>query len=185
MAVNTALQGAAAAGAMTDLIDLAEFDLPLCNGAKNADAYPPGVARLRERVKSAGGLIIGTPEYHGGVSGVLKNALDLMGFDEFEGKLLGLVGVSGGAMGAFDALNTLRSVGRNLHSWVIPTQAAIAEAYRVFDANGNIQNAALAKRLTDVGREVARFALLHRCEEHVTFLRDWEQAQPNHGGAGM
>jgi NAD(P)H-dependent FMN reductase len=42
-----------------------------------------------------------------------------MGFEEFEGKMLGLVGVSGGAMGAFGAMNSLREVGRALHAWVI------------------------------------------------------------------
>ena len=57
--------------------------------------YPPGVGKLREEVRAAEGIILGTPEYHGGFSGVLKNALDLMGFDEFEGKMMGLVGVSG------------------------------------------------------------------------------------------
>jgi len=64
------------------------------------------------KVKRAQGILLATPEYHGGYSGVLKNALDLMGFDEFEGKMIGLVGVSGGNMGAFGALSSLRSVGR-------------------------------------------------------------------------
>jgi FMN reductase len=182
MAVETALRGAAQAGAQTEFIDLAEFDLPLCNGSKDAADYPPGVARLRERVKAYRGLILGTPEYHGGVSGVLKNALDLMGFEEFEGKMIGLVGVGGGAMGAFDALNTLRSVGRALHAWVVPHQAAIAEAWRVFDPSGKVRSEALEKRLLEVGAEVARFARLHSCEDHMGFVKEWENAQPNPGG---
>jgi multimeric flavodoxin WrbA len=61
-------------------------------------------------VRAAQGIILATPEYHGGYSGVLKNALDLMGFEEFEGKVRGLVGVSGGGMGAFGSLNNLRAV---------------------------------------------------------------------------
>ena len=47
--------------------------------------------RLRKEVKEAHGIIVGTPEYHGSLSGVLKNALDLMSFDEIEGKMMGLV----------------------------------------------------------------------------------------------
>jgi FMN reductase len=66
---------------------------------------------LREEVNQGQGIILGTPEYHGGYSGVLKNALDLMGFEKFEEKMLGLVGVSGGAMGAFGPMNSLREVG--------------------------------------------------------------------------
>lgn len=184
MAVEAALRGAATAGAQVDFIDLNDFNLPLCNGSKDAADYPPGVAQLRARVQPVRGLILGTPEYHGGVSGVLKNALDLMGFDEFEGKMLGLVGVGGGALGAFDALNTLRSVGRALHAWVVPQQAAIPEAWKVFDPEGNIRSESLEKRLLEVGSQVARFARLHTCDEHMRFLREWETAQPNPGGRG-
>ena len=72
---------------------------------------PPDVARLRSTVKRCHGLILGTPEYHGSFSGVLKNAIDLMGFEEFEGKMIGLVGVAGGAMGALSALASLRTIG--------------------------------------------------------------------------
>jgi FMN reductase len=50
-------------------------------------------------------------------AGVLKNALDLMGFEEFEGKVVGLVAVSGGAMGGLSALNGLRDISRALHAW--------------------------------------------------------------------
>ena len=70
---------------------------------------------------------------------MLKNALDLMGFDEFEGKMIGLVGVSGGAMGAFEALNSLRNIGRALHAWVVPEQAAVPEAGRYSNASGAIR----------------------------------------------
>src|SRR5690606_34062896 len=115
------------------------------------------VQRLKSEVKRADGIILGTPEYHGSFSGVLKNAMDLMGFEEFEGKMLGLVGVSAGRMGASDALNTLRSVGRALHAWVLPQQVSIAEVWSQFDSAGRIQNAQLGRRLRDTGSQVARF----------------------------
>src|SRR5437016_3041683 len=91
MALQVALEGAAAEGAETDLIDLRELELPFADGRE--EAYPAGVQKLSRRVKEAQGIILSTPEYHGGFSGVLKNALDLMGFEEFEGKMIGLVGV--------------------------------------------------------------------------------------------
>jgi NAD(P)H-dependent FMN reductase len=106
-----------------------------------------------------------------------------MGFDEFEGKMLGLVGVSGGGMGAFGAMNSLREVGRALHAWVVPEQASIPEAYKVFDRSGAITNGALENRLKEVGRQVARFAYLHRSEKTQEFLRAWEGAPMNPGGA--
>ena len=97
--------------------------------------------------------------------------------------MLGLVGVSGGGMGAFGALNNLRAVGRALHAWVIPEQASIPQAWKVFDAAGNLQDSDLEKRLKDVGRQVARFAYLHTSKQAQEFLRVWEAAPVNPGGA--
>src|SRR5579863_6524647 len=108
-AVERALEGAAQNGAETRLIDLRDYNLVFRDGGDGA-GYPADVLRLRAEVKEADGLILGTPEYHGSFSGVLKNALDLMGFSEFEGKMIGLVGVAGGQAGAH-GLTGLRSIG--------------------------------------------------------------------------
>jgi NAD(P)H-dependent FMN reductase len=99
-ALRVALAGAQALGAETQLIDLRDYELIFCDGKRNERDYPDDVVNLRRMVQGAHGIIWGTPEYHGGPSGVLKNALDLMGFDEFQGKVIGLVGTSGGEMGA-------------------------------------------------------------------------------------
>ena len=181
MALAIALRGAAESGAQTELIDLRDFELIFMDGRDSG--FPASVKNLQEAVKAADGVILGTPEYHGNFSGVLKNALDLMGFDEMEGKMIGLVGVSGGGMGAFDAMNGLRNVGRALHAWVIPQQAAIPEAWKEFDEHGGLQNRALENRLLEVGREVAKFAYLHKCGKTGEFLKDWEQAPINPGGS--
>src|SRR6266581_8161543 len=182
LAVAVALKGAEELKCETKLIDLREYRLVFCDGKDDESQFPKDVFRLREEVRQAQGIILGTPEYHGGYSGVLKNALDLMGFEEFEGKMLGLVGVSGGGMGAFGAMNNLRAVGRALHAWVIPEQASIPEAYKVFDEAGTLKDSALEKRLKEVGRQVARFAYLHTSEQAQEFLRAWEGAPVNPGG---
>ncbi len=184
MAVNLALRGAAKKGAQTKLIDLRDFDLPFCDGSgKEADRYPD-VLRLRKEVAQAQGIILGTPDYHGSFSGVLKNALDLMGFQEFAGKVVGLVGVAGGALGAVNALNDLRKVGRSLHAWVVPHQVAIPQAWKHFHSDGTLDDPEYQKRLQEVGEEVARFAYLLSSAETRKFLELWEQAMPNPGGEG-
>ena len=179
-AVEAALAGAAETGAETRLIDLRDYNLVFRAG-KDDTGYPHDVFRLRAEVKQAEGVILGTPEYHGSFSGVLKNALDLMGFDEFEGKMIGLVGVSGGRMGAFDALNSLRNIGRVLHAWVIPEQASVPEAWKVFSEDGQIADAQIEERLKEIGRQVARFARLHKCESALEFLNSWQKAPANPG----
>lgn len=183
--VERALEGAAASGAETELVDLRELDLPFCDGKEDESDYPEDVFDMRDRVAAADGIILGTPEYHGGYSGVLKNALDLMGFDEFEGKMIGLVGVSGGRMGAYGALSALREVGRSLHAWVVPTQALIPRAWSVYDdETGELEDEDLAERVRDVGHDVVRYTRLHGAEDKLEFLRNWEAAAENPGGEG-
>jgi len=158
-----------------------EYDLVFCDGKEDETWYPRDVFRLREEVGQARGIILGTPEYHGSFSGVLKNALDLMGSEQFEGKMVGLVGVSGGRMGAINALNSLRNICRSLHAWVVPEQASIPQAWQEFGDDGQMQDEDLEKRVREVGRQVACFAYLHTSEQALEFLRRWESAPDNPG----
>ncbi len=180
-ALAVALEGAKEAGAETLLLDLREYGLAFCTG-EDGEEESAGVKRMREEVAAAHGIILGTPEYHGSFSGVLKNALDLMGFDEFEGKMIGLVGVAGGRIGANNALNGLRDVGRSLHAWVLPQQASIAQAWKEFDDAGVMKDERLAARVREVGREVARFASLHEMRQSAEFIELWERSTENPGG---
>lgn len=181
LALQIALRGAEEVGAQTQLLDLREYDLAFCDGRRDVSSYPEDVFRLRQSVQAVQGLIVGTPVYHGGFSGVLKNTLDLMGFREFEGKMVGLVGVSGGRTGAVNALSTLRAIGRVLHAWVIPEEVSIPEAWKAFDHAGNLKDTELEERLLEVGRQVARFAYLHTSDHALEFLRSWESAPVNPG----
>ncbi len=124
--VSSTLQGAKNAGATVDHIDLANYkSLPYCDGRDNApDSYGKDVLDLVSKVKQADGFVIGTPEYHGGYSGVLKNFLDLMPRDVFENKYVGLVGASGGKLGAEAAMNQLRIVFKNLNAFCMPHQVS-------------------------------------------------------------
>jgi NAD(P)H-dependent FMN reductase len=178
MAVHIALRGAAQFGAQTHFLDLKKYGLTLLDENSKTE----GVRQWRADIAVADGLIIGTPEYHGSFSGVLKNALDFLGFSETEGKMIGLVGVSAGAMGAFDAMSALRSVGRALHAWVIPKQVAVPEAWRVFTQDGRITNPEIERRLLEAGQQVAKFSHLHKCGQIREFLQDWEKAPVNPGG---
>ncbi len=104
-----------------------------------------------------------------------------MGFNEFQGKVLGLIGVAGGSTGAINSLNGLRTIGRALRAWVIPNQVSIPQAWQMFDDSGQIKDSDLEKRLKEVGHEVARFAFLHTSEQAIEFLQKWEEAQTNPG----
>ena len=162
-ALRVALSGAEEAGAAVELLELGAYQLVFQGSVANEADYPPGVLALREKVQRADGILLGSPEYHGSFSGVLKSALDLMGFDEFEGKVIGLIGVSGGRMGAANALSMLRIVGTALRAWVVPNDVSIPRSSEAFDENGNLHDAELAARVKSVGSDVAKFAAIqHR-----------------------
>lgn len=175
MAVRCALLGAAENGARTQLLDLATYDLPFF-GRQKETAAMRAVQRFEGDLRSADGIILGSPEIHGSVSGVLKNALDLTDREVFAGKMVGLIGVAGGRLGAGETLSHLRAIGRSLHAWVVPTQVSIAAAAEAFDADSQPVDGDVRDRLHSVGKQVAHFAWLHKCENHLQFLKDWEVA---------
>ncbi|MDH5259312.1 MAG: NAD(P)H-dependent oxidoreductase [Gammaproteobacteria bacterium] len=177
-ALEVSLTGAKQLGVEVQLVDLRTYNLVFCDGNTEND-YPEDVIKLRQQVKNAHGVILGTPEYHGSYSGVLKNALDLMGFEEFEGKMIGLIGVSAGALGANNAISTLRSVGRSLHAWVVPDQVSIPLVDSVF-ADGKMEPET-EKRLLNLGRQVAKFSYLHSSTHAQEFIEAWEAAPSNPG----
>jgi FMN reductase len=143
-ALKIAAERVEALGAEVEILDLRSLNLPFCDGG---DEYPdyPDVEKLRQAVLEADGIILATPEYHGSVSGVLKNALDLMGFEQFSGKVTGLISVLGGQSNS-NALNDMRTILRWIHAWTIPEQVAIGQAWKAFDENGNLVDENLSKR---------------------------------------
>jgi len=175
MAVHWALLGAADDGARTQFLDLAAYDLPFL-GREEEPAAARAVKRFLGDLRSADGILLGSPEMHGSLSGVLKNALDLTDRTLFEGKMVGLIGVAGGRLGASETLSHLRAIGRSLQAWVVPIQVSIATSMEAFDATGQPVDAELRDRLRSVGRQVAHFARLHRCEDHMQFVKEWEGA---------
>jgi len=175
MAVRCALRGASDDGAQARLLDLSAYDLPFL-GREKERAMMNGVERFLTDLRAADGIVLGSPEIHGSISGVLKNALDLTDRTLFEGKMLGLIGIAGGRMGASETLSHMRTIGRSLHAWVVPTQVSIGAADGAFDSSGEPVDPEVGDRLRSVGREVAHFARLHKCENHVQFLKEWEGA---------
>lgn len=143
-ALNLAAQRVQAVGGEVEILDLRLLKLPFCDGG---DDYPdyPDVKKLQDTVSNADGLILATPEYHGSVSGVIKNALDLMSFDELSDKVVGLISVLGGQPNS-NALNDLRLIMRWVHAWVIPEQIAIGQVWQVFSPEGKLLDEKLSQR---------------------------------------
>jgi FMN reductase len=173
MALAVALQGAAEYEVDTRLIELRDYELVFCGQVDEAD-YPRDVFRLRRELKESNAIILATPEYHGSLSGALKNMLDLMGADEFEGKIVALVGVAGGHTGAINSLNTMRAIGRNLHCWVLPQEVSVADSASKFNEDGTVTDPVIEERLLNIGRQVVKFASLQQKIRGDDFIKMWE-----------
>jgi NAD(P)H-dependent FMN reductase len=153
VATRVALEAAAERGAEIDHLDLRTFDLP----AFDPDRADAGDAPfLRERLRAADAIVLGTPMYHGSYSSPLKVALDYSGFEEFENTTVGLLGVSGGSF-PITALDHLRSVMRALDAWVLPYQAAVPNASAAVQ-DGAFVDDDLRERVRTLGVRMVQYA---------------------------
>jgi FMN reductase len=161
VALQRALEGSAATGAHTRLLDLRELALPLYN----PDDDEPGEAAvdLIESCYAADGLIWSSPLYQGTISGALKNALDwlhVLGRRDppyLHDKVIGLISTAGGTQG-LQAINTMEFAVRALRGWAVPYAVPVASAARVFDREGRIEDPAVERQLETLGGEVVRVA---------------------------
>ena len=159
--LKVALEGARESGCETELIDLRDLSLPFCDGRWDNSTYPQNVQDFRKKIKDSQGIILCTPEYHNSFSGAIKNALDLLGKEEMEDKMCGLIGVAGGSMGALNAVNQLRIVCRAVGAWVVPHHVSIGNSERIFANDGSIADAQTHDRLKKLGHDVGKYARLH------------------------
>ena len=160
-ACELALAIAQKEGARTTLVDLREWRLPFAASGFEPNEWPDA-ARLNTIVRESDGLLWATPEYHGSFSGVLKNALDLGSFDEYEGKAVALLGVAGGVMGATQALGHLRGIARTLHCLCINEQVSVPRSYSAFDEDAQLKDPKLAAGLEHMARELVRWSKIAR-----------------------
>jgi chromate reductase len=116
--------------------------IPLYNDDVRAQGYPPQVADFRARIKAADGVLIATPEYNYSIPGVLKNAIDWASRppeQPFEGKPVGIIGASMGALGGGRAQYHLRQCFVFLDSLVMNRpEVMIPAAHTKFDADGHL-----------------------------------------------
>ena len=143
------------------MLDLSAMEVPFCDERRDESSYPDDVQRLRRSVGAAHGILLGSPEYHGSMSGSLKNAIDMLQIAQFEGKMVGLIAVAGGSQSATGTLAHMRTICRHLHAWVVPKQVSISRITDAFCPDGHLKDPAHEERLLEVGREVAHYARLH------------------------
>jgi chromate reductase len=129
------------------LRDLRPYDPDL-----DVEPADPAVARLREAIASADGVLIATPEYNGSIPGVLKNALDWASRpfpdNALRGKPVAVIGASTGLFGAVWAQAETRKTLGIIGADVLEHELPVGQADTAFAENGELiepeQQAALS-----------------------------------------
>lgn len=155
------LNAAERAGARVKLISGSSLQLPM---------YEPGnsqrcvaACELVAHLCQADGIVIGSPGYHGSISGLVKNALDYVEDlradvrPYFTGRAVGCIATAGGWPGAVHTLSALRDIVHALRGWPTPLGVAINSAERVFDDQGSCLTPRVAETLNLVAQEIMNF----------------------------
>ncbi len=160
LALRVALDHAATLGCETDLF--AGRTLP-------AEIYDPSqtvrteqARRFVAALQRADGVLIASPAYHGGISGLVKNALDFvedLAQDKrvyLDGRAVGLVVCAHGTQAMGSTLASLRAIVHSLRGWPTPYGATVISTERPFDSLRDDNEAVIACRL--VAAQVVEFA---------------------------
>jgi len=166
--LDVAAVGARSAGADVTALRLADYDLPLYDGDLEAECgVPKRVRDLQERFATHDALLIATPEYNGGYTALLKNALDWIsrpradgssGVALFAGKTAALVSASPGQLGGIRSQTGMRTVLDKLGVLVIPESFALSAAHQAFDDEGTLKDSNVERTVSGVGAALHRTA---------------------------
>lgn len=149
-------------GAETRIFDPSTLPLP---DQVRGDEHP-AVQELRELSLWSEGQVWCSPERHGAITAVMKNQIDHLPLSmgavrPTQGRTLAVMQVSGGSQ-SFNAVNTLRLLGRWMRMFTIPNQSSVAKAWQEFDEHGRMKPSPYYERIVDVMEELVRFTVLLR-----------------------
>lgn len=157
--LDVVVKAAREEGAAVDILNLLQSPLPLFRSDGAYDRSYPIIEDVRRKCAEADAFVLVTPEYHGSMSGWMKNFFDFH-YHEFAGKLFALVATTGGSFGE-SCLSHMRASVQYCHGWTLPYNSAARSAD--FDAHsGAITPELIRTRLGYLGRDLVVYGRLLR-----------------------
>jgi NAD(P)H-dependent FMN reductase len=146
-----ALRLAKAAGANGEFVDLKDYPMPPYDGdIETATGIPDATLQLGKKIADSDAIILSTPEYNGGMPGILKNVVDWLSRAKpmtLANKHLLLLAASPGALGGVRSLWHTRQPFEVLGVHVYPNMMGLPNAYTAFDDQGRLKDDKTAERL--------------------------------------
>jgi FMN reductase len=127
-----------------------------------------GIVEFIDALRNADAIVLGSPAYHGGISGLIKNALDYteeMATDDatyFDGRAVGCVASGAGWQGANGTVNALRNVVHSLRGWPTPLGIALNSREPLFDSEGEALKPEIDNQFFIMARQLVEFAATRR-----------------------
>lgn len=129
----------------TKLIDVRDFNFPNNQYGPSLKEKAP-FKTYTDTIIRADGIIIVSPEYNHGYPGILKSLIDVC-CEEYEHKVVGLVGVSKGLLGGVRAIESLLPVVKALGMSTIKQDLQFPRVQDIFDGEGNITDVSASERI--------------------------------------
>lgn len=147
-----------AKGAQVDVIDPRELTLLFPGLAGQEEACAALEAGLRARVAACAGVVLVTPEYDGSYSAIMKLLLEYLGYPStLAGKVVTVIGLASGRIGASRAVEHLRAVCLHIGALVLPHSPSLANVHRLFGADGACTDADAERQLRGAAERLLNF----------------------------
>jgi len=132
-----------------NVLDLAELPPEIFSPTAYAEK-PTSFSRFSDEVVNSSGLVVVTPEYNGGVPGVLKYFIDMLKFPEsFEERPVCFVGLGVGVWGALRPVEQLQAIFGYRNAFVYPVRVFLPRVDDLLDADGRITHTDVVERLRE------------------------------------
>lgn len=163
--VKIAALGAEQAGAEVNVINLADYALPIFDEDVERSGTPENAIKLKQLFLASNCLLIAAPEYNSSITPLLKNTIDWVSrpaegekpLAAYRGKTASLLATSPGALGGLRGLVHVRSILSSIGVVVLPNQTAVPKAFEAFAEDATLSDDSLQQRVIAQGKELVDF----------------------------